>query len=130
MPTNVCTPFFKPGQNVTGYPTADIAGKTLVMPVDGGRGGLPSVATATAGAPCLGVAGRDVAAAEELHVNVGGIVPVLAGADIVAGTLLMSNATGRVVPYAVATAPAHNSIVGYATASGANGTAVPVKLYG
>lgn len=124
MPTNVCTPFFKPGHNVTGYPTAAIAGKTCVGAVDGGRGGLPSVATAPAGAPILGVAGKDAAVAEELHINVGGIVPVLAAADITAGTQVEVGTGGRIIPHATGVA------VGYATASGANGTAVPVKLYG
>lgn len=130
MPTNICVPFFKPGQNVSGYLTADRGGKTLVASVAGGRGGQPHVGAPAAGGAVLGALGHDGVLGDVVDVNVGGIVPVIAGADITAGQALMANAAGHVVPYAVATAPAFNVIIGHATAPGANGTAVPVKLYG
>lgn len=124
MAVNTTVPFFKPGQDITGYPTAAVLAKTFVKSVDGGRGGLTHIAPAVAGQPALGVAGHDAETAQETHVIVGGIVPVLAAADIVAGTQVEVGTGGRIIPRATGTA------VGYATASGASGTAVPVKLYG
>lgn len=124
MPQNATVPFFKPGQDPTGYPTAPVLCKTLVGSVDGGRGGLTYIATAPAGGPALGVPGHDADEGQEVHVHVGGIVPILAAADIVAGTQVEVGAAGRIVPRTTGVA------VGYATASGASGSAVPVKLYG
>lgn len=126
MPMNVTVPFFKPGQDVTGFVTADVTGKHFVAPVAGGRGGQPHIAPAGAGVAPLGVAGHDQIEGQYVHVNVGGIVPVIAGADVVAGQAVAVGAGGTVVPLSGAAAGAVH--VGLATASGASGTAVPVKL--
>ena len=124
MPLNPTVPFFKPGQDVTGIPDVAVFGKRLVAATAEGRGGQPHIALPAAGAAVFGVAGHDAETGQEVHVLVGGIVPVLAAADITAGTQVETDATGRIVPRATGVA------VGYAVASGATGTAVPVKLYG
>lgn len=124
MPANPCVPFFKPGQNVTGIPDVDVFGKRAVAATALGRGGQPHIALPAAGAPIFGIVGHDAVAGQEVHVNVGGIVPVLAAADCAAGIQVEINAGGYVIPRATGVA------VGYTTAPGASGTAVPVKLYG
>lgn len=130
MPTNVCVPFFKPGQDITGYLTVDLGGKTLVAAVAGGRGGQPHIGLPAAGAAVMGVLGHDGVAGQYVHVNSGGVVPVIAGADVTAGTEVMTNAAGHVVPHTVATAPAKNVPVGYVVAGATSGNAAAVKLYG
>ena len=122
MPTNVCTPFFKPGRDITGYCTAAVAGKTFVVPVSGGRGGFPHIATASAGGPACGVVGHDQELGGTVHFNVGGTVPVLAGADITAGTRVQSDAQGRAVPHDAGIP------LGLATSNGTNGGSVSVQL--
>lgn len=125
MPTNELVPFFKPGENVTGYLTVALSGKTLVACVPGGRGGQPHIAKPAAGSRVFGALGHDGIAGESVHVNVGGIVPVVAAADIAAGKEVATNADGHITVLA-----AGQVAVGYAVASGASGSAVPIKLYG
>lgn len=122
MPTNVCTPFFKPGQDITGYCTAAIAGKTFVNAVAGGRGGFPHIAPAAAGGVAIGVAGHDQVLGGTVHYNVGGNVPVLCAADITAGTRVQSDATGKAVPWTTGVS------LGVATSNGTNGGSVSVQL--
>lgn len=122
MPTNVCRPFFKPGQDITGFCTAAVAGKTFVVPVPGGRGGFPYIAPAGAGAAAIGVAGHDQILGDTVHFNVGGTVPVLCGADITAGTRVQANATGHAIPLAAGVP------LGVATSNGVNGGSVSVQL--
>ena len=126
MPTNVTVPFFKPGQDITGYLTVDLPGKTLVAAVAGVgvRGGQPHIGLPAAGAPVMGVLGRDGVTGEYIHVNVGGVVPILAGADVVEGTQVETNAAGRVIPRATGVA------IGYVIAGATAGNAAAVKLYG
>lgn len=125
MPTNECRPFFKPGQDITGYLTTNIGGKLFVAPVAGGRGSQPHVGIAPAGSAPCGVLGHDGLLGEYVHFNVGGTVPVVAGADITAGTRVEVGPGGTAIPWGgtVATVP-----VGLATANASNGGAVPVQL--
>lgn len=125
MPTNVCVPFFKPGQDVTGYLTANLGGKTLVAAVAGGRGGQPHIGLPAAGAAVLGVLGHDGVTGQYVHVNVGGVVPVLAGTGgVTEGTQVETDAAGRVVPRTTGVA------VGYCVAGATAGNAAAIKLYG
>lgn len=131
MPTNVCVPFFKPGADVTGYLTANLGGKTFVACTTTSRGGQPHIAQAAAGAAAFGVLGHDGVTGQYIHVNVGGIVPVLAGTGgVVAGQEVMVGAGGTAVPHTVATAPAKNVPVGYVVAGATAGNAAAIKLYG
>lgn len=122
MPTNPCVPFFKPGQDITGYLTTDIGGKRFVAPVAGGRGAQPHIGVAPAGAAPCGVLGHDGVTGDYVHFNVGGEVPVVAGADITAGTRVEVGAGGTAVPLAAGVP------CGIAMANAANGGAVPVLL--
>ena len=124
MPTNVTVPFFKPGQDITGRLTATLSGKTFVAAVPGGRGSQPYIGLPAAGAAVFGVLGYDGVDGQFIHVNVAGVVPVTAGADVTAGTQVQTNALGQAVPHTTGVA------VGYALANAASGNAVPVKLYG
>lgn len=126
MPTNINVPFFKPGQDITGY-VAEVAigGKRFVSPVSGGRGGQPHIGPTPAGAAAMGVAGHDQEPGLYVHVNVGGTVPVTTGADITAGTRVQAGAGGTAVPYV---AGADNVVLGLATADAVSGAAVPVQL--
>lgn len=122
MPTNVCTPFFKPGNDITGHLTTDIGGKRFVAPVAGGRGSQPHIAVCAAGAAPCGVLGHDGVLGENIHFNVAGEVPVVAGADITAGTRVEVGAGGTAVPLATGV-PA-----GLAMTNAASGGAVAVLL--
>lgn len=124
MPQNVTVPFFKPGQDVTGYVADDagVNGRHFVAPVAGGRGGQPHIGPAGAGVSPLGVAGHDQLQGQYVHVNVGGIVPVIAGADVTAGQSVEVGAGGTAVPLASGVR------VGLAVGNAPAGTAVPVKL--
>lgn len=130
MPTNECVPFFKPGQDITGILEADLGGKRFVAPVgvEGARGGQPHINYPAAGGAACGVLGHDGVTGQAVHFNVGGTLPVVAGADITAGTLVMSDAEGRAVPYALGTAPAFNTSLGLATTNAVSGGAVAVQL--
>lgn len=125
MPANPCVPFFKPGHNVTGIPDVAVYGKRAVSATAEGRGGQPHIALPTARGPIFGVVGHDAIAGQEVHVHIGGIVPVLSSADVAANQQVEIDALGYVRPLA-----AGGVAVGYAVAPGASGTAVPVKLYG
>lgn len=122
MPANVTVPFFKPGQDITGFCAQAVSAKHFVAPVAGGRGGQPHIAPAAAGGPALGVAGHDQLADLYVHVNVGGVVPVVAGADVTAGQYVEVGTGGTVVPLAA------GQRVGLVIDGGAAGTAVAVKL--
>lgn len=125
MPTNVCVPFFKPGQDVTGYLTTNVGGKTCVATTGTlSRGGQPRITTAAPGAAIFGVLGHDGVTGEYIHVNVGGIVPILTAADVTTGTEVQVGAGGAVIPLAA------GRPVGYVVAGAASGNAAAVKLYG
>lgn len=123
MPANTALGFFKPGVDVTVHATEALTGKTFARTVAGGRGTLPNGATAQAGGSALGVVGHDIAEGGHVHVNVGGVVPVTAGADITAGQDIAVGANGQAVPAADGA-----KVVGYAVANAATGADAPVLL--
>lgn len=126
MPSNVCVPFFKPGQDVTGrVTTTAVTGKRFVAPVAGGRGGQPYISPAAAGVMPMGVAGHDQEVGSYVHVNIGGTVPVVCGADIAAGARVAVGAGGTAVPYTDAMTQAP---VGLCWSGAVAGAAAPIQL--
>lgn len=123
MSANAAIPYFKPGTDVTVHATEALTGKTFVRVVSTGRGTLPDATPATAGGRALGVVGHDIAADGHVHVNVGGIIPVTAGADITANDPIAVGEGGTAVP-----AEAEALVVGYAVASAATGADAAVLL--
>lgn len=124
MPTNEARPFFKPGHDITGYLTENLQGKHFVAATTGSRGSQPYIAAPKAGAPVLGVLICDGVRGDTLTVFVGGVVPVIAAADVTAGTEVQTDATGAVVPHTDGVA------VGYVIAAATTGKSAAVKLYG
>lgn len=133
MPTNLCYPYYEPGQRITGQATAAVTGKRFVR-VSGNRGpvGLTTsvaggnvlVAHAAAGGPALGVAEHDAASGDKVGViTTGATVPVTAGAAIGFGDEVESDASGRAIPLAT------GKPLGYALADAGNGTDAQIKLY-
>lgn len=123
MPANEVTPYFNPGQNITGkVTTAAVVGKRFVKWVSGGRNGQPNISPATAGADCAGVAGHDQVVGEFVHVLSQGVVPVVAGAAITAGQQVEVGAAGVVIPLAT------GKPVGRAIADAANGADAAIQL--
>lgn len=108
---NECTPYYEPGGRISCRPTADITGKRFVKVsanVESGPGlsddellGLIKVAPCGAGDLAFGVAGYDVTDASNYSVPVicmpGIIIPVTAGEDLTADTVVQSDATGKAV---------------------------------
>lgn len=97
MPANAAIPYFKAGQDVTGTATAALTGKRFVAIAAGGRPGAPAIAAATAAKKPFGVLGHDIAEGGHVHVLRGGIVPVTAGGDLVAGAEVEVGADGKAV---------------------------------
>lgn len=89
--------YFKPGQDVTSVPTADVTGARFVSLQAGGAAQVPNVAHSEAGDRSFGVAARDAKEGEEVLVHTGGIVPVTAGAALTAPTAIAAGADGKAV---------------------------------
>ena len=149
MSANECIPYFEGpySQVITAHAAYAITGKTFVGPLTGYQSQGPGLATdplaandggnlIAAAAPIAngevsGVAMWDVAINGKVPIIRGGgtMVPVTSGAAIAsAGTELMVDTSGRVIPYVSA---AGNRRVGkaHSTAGGA-GSDVVVELYG
>lgn len=119
-----CIPYKEPGSAFTAKTSAIVKGKRLVK-VSGNRTGgggqgaagattigvglstdlenLYKVAQCVAKDQCVGVAGYDAASGAEVKVYAKGkgiILPITAGAAIVAGKEVESDAEGRVIPLA------------------------------
>lgn len=124
MPTNQAVPFFKPGHDVTGYLTAPLSGKRLVATTTGSRGSQPYIAYPKDGGPVFGVLAYDGVAGDTITVFVGGVVPIIAGADVTAGTQVQAKADGTIVPLT------DGVPVGYVVAAATTGKSAAVKLYG
>lgn len=123
MAVNECIPHFKAGQDVTGKVTgAAVVGKRLVRWVSGGVGNQPNISTATAAADVAGVAAHDAAVGGYVHVKSTGVVPIFAGAAILAGQRVEAGAGGSVVPLAAGIP------VGRAVADAANGADAAIQL--
>lgn len=124
MPTNEARPFFKPGHDITGYLTDTLGGKRLVATTTGSRGSQPYIAYPKDGGPVLGVLAYDGVKGDTIVVFSGGVVPVIAGADVTAGTQVQAKADGTIVPLASGVP------VGYVVAAATTGKSAAVKLYG
>lgn len=124
MPANECIPYKIPGETFTAKASAAVKGKRFVK-ISGNRTGgggqgaagattvgvglssdvenLYQVAQCVAKDQCIGVAGWDAAITAELKVygkGHGVILPVVAGAAIVAGAEVESDAEGRAITLA------------------------------
>lgn len=120
-----CVPFHMPGREITAHANVAIGGRRFCAVVGTRVNGLPRVGLPAAAARSLGVTAWDVAIGEVVGVfaDHGTIVPVIAGAAIVAGAAITNDAAGAAV-----TAAAGNVIHGYAIDDAASGAEVPVQL--
>lgn len=135
MPANECMPYYEPGTRITGHASAGITGKTFVAPsgnIQSGpllastsEGGNIVVATCTAGARALGVAGYDVASGEKcpLLTGPGMVVPVTAGGTIAAGAEVEVGSGGKAITLASGKA------VGLCLTGATNNNDAMVRLY-
>lgn len=123
MPKNAAIPFFKAGKDVTGeVASAPVTGMRFVAVVPGGRPGAPKIDPAAAAARPFGVAGHDMAVGGHVHVLREGIVPVIAGADLTAGTEVEVGENATAVPHTTGTS------VGQCTANAATGEPAAIAL--
>ncbi len=111
MPANELIPFKEHAGRLTCTPSAAVIGKRFVS-ISGDRraDGTYTVAPSAAGARALGVAAWDAGVGARVTVvttDTGDIVPVTAGAALVAGASVVSDATGQ----AVAAAGAAGAVV-------------------
>ncbi len=121
-----CIPFHMPGREITCHANAAVGGRRFVAVVGTRVDGTPRVALPAAAGRVLGVAAFDAAAGEKVGVfaDSGVIVPVIAGAAIVAGARIVPDAAGAAVPAAVAA----DITAGYAMDDAAAGAECPVQL--
>ncbi|CAN5208586.1 hypothetical protein BH11ACT6_BH11ACT6_03700 [soil metagenome] len=102
MSQEECIPLYTPGWSITCETTAAVSAKTFVGLTGAMAGGLPKVATATAGSRPWGVAATDAPSGGRVMTYRGPsgalVLPVIAGAAITAGTPLEVGSFGRVVP--------------------------------
>lgn len=129
QPVNVCIPYKRPGQDLTGHPTAPVVGKRFVA-ISGNvqSDGAYSVAPPAAGGRVLGVATHDAAIGKRVPIiaNPGVILPVAAGAiNLPAFGEVQVDAQGRVIALAGGVA------VGYLVTAGPGvvGDDAQVRLY-
>lgn len=126
-----CIPFHEPGKAVTCHANVTIGGRRLCRVVGTRVDGTPRIGLpAAAGAQAFGVTAWDAAAGEKVGVYAtpGIILPIIAGAAIVADTPLMVDVNGAVVPWVAPAAGAVNYIVGKAVDDAAAGAECPVQL--
>jgi len=106
---NPCIPVFEPGARITGKASALVRGKRFVVPTttppSGGMLGTENFNIAEAGAAAanvIGVAAYEGATGDQVPLinGPGYVIPVVAGAAIVSGDVLKTDASGRVVPQA------------------------------
>lgn len=132
---NEVYPFYIPGGDLTGHCEAAVTGKRFVS-VSGDRqsgpglsataeGGNYLVSPAAAGEWALGVADRDAAqdAKVKVYCDFGYIVPVTAGADLVAGALVQVGTGGTAVPHTTGVP------VGRAMTAATNGGDAEIRLH-
>lgn len=132
--SNECIPYFEEADRVTGFCTSAVIGKRLVK-ISGARqaNGEFSVApNVLATTRYFGVAAYDAAISTRVEVirQKGIILPVTAGADgITAGTELMSDTVGRVIPWVFATGNANVKVGAAVDSSVTTGDDVMMELY-
>lgn len=144
---NECIPTMEPGDRFTGFCEAAVTGKRLVKVSDPKKVASQALSSTTDGgnivvSPCG--AGEAAIAVAEYDAAINTLVPCLrgtkhvpitSGAAVTAGDVVMSDATGRVVPFALGNTPAEGAAlpvkyaVGIAlTSTGAAGNDVIVAL--
>lgn len=118
-PLNEAIAYFDPGNDLTGQASAAITGRRFLNVTgakQAGSGGLASdtfggsipVAHAGAGVKAIGVSTYDAAIGAKVPIARGHkVFPVEAGAAITAGADVMSDATGRAVPWVSAASEAN-----------------------
>lgn len=129
----------EPGQDLSAEVTAAVVGKRFVK-ISGARafkfnqlattatGNLYKVAHCAAGQRAFGVSKYDQPTVTgKVGVARGGIVTVTCGANITAGTPVMSDATGQAIPWVSAASEA-NAILGYAVDDALSGTDAEIAL--
>lgn len=128
-PTNLCVPYFYPGNRRTFYATGDIRGKTFVFISERTEAGFdgtenPHVATATAGGLSSGVAVYDVPRFGDVpvHCTPGAVVPVTTGEAITAGHGIQVGANGLAVRHV------DRQLVGWAEDDADAGADCPIRL--
>lgn len=127
MATNVATPFYEPGHDLTGIADgAAVIGKRFVQ-INGDQeanGEIPVIHAAAAGR-VAGVADRDAADGKRLGIirGPGRVVPVLAEAAIDAFEEVEVGTAGQAIPLAAGVA------VGYAITGAAINTDAKIHLY-
>jgi len=135
-PSNLATPFYDDGDEVTAYCSAAVTGKTFVK-VSGARqaggptqgvtdavvGGNITVAPAGAGDTAFGVAAYDAAIGTLVTVyRLPKIVPVTAGAALTAGASVSPGAGGQAV------AAGTNPVAGICVDTAASGADAQIAL--
>lgn len=140
MSLNVCTPLYKPGQDITGHCTAPVVGKTFLdisATIQSGPtitsvnlpatydGGNIQVATAAAKAKAIGVAAYNQEEGKKVPLlcGAGYVVPVTASGAITAGEEVEVGAEGKAAKLAA------GKPVGKAFNTVANGEDCFVRLY-
>jgi hypothetical protein len=139
-PTNLATPFYEDGDELTGFCTANVTGKHFVK-ISGARqlggpnlvagaitdsiaGGNVSVAPAVAGDKVFGVAVYDQLSGNLVPIyRSPKVVPVTAGAAIAAGAEVQSDANGAAITLAAGKA------VGLCLDAAASGADAQIALY-
>jgi hypothetical protein len=112
---NVCIPIFEPDDRPSFRATALCRGKRFLAISASPAGGMLGTenmrcAEAGAGAQAVGVNNYEVQNQEEGGMICSGVVPMPAGAAIVAGNKVMSDAQGRPVPWVFAASDANNPL--------------------
>lgn len=129
-----------PGQDLTGQATAAVTGKRFVK-ISGSRtnkfnvlgtdasGNNHKVAPCGAGQAAIGVAKYDQpTVGGKVGVACAGILVVTAGANLTAGQLVMSDATGQAIPWVSAASEA-NQKLGIATDDCLSGADAEIALF-
>lgn len=130
MANNEAIAYYEDADEITGYCTADVTGKTFVMisadrqpggptwdpTTDPITGANVSVAPCTLGAKVFGVAGYDQVVGNLVPVfRTNRIMPVTAGASITAGQEVQSDANGKAIPLAETNGAKAAAVIGSGT---------------
>lgn len=121
-------PFFSPADDFTVYAAGVLTGGHFID-ISGAQqaDGSYTVNLSAAGARPLGVVMRDAAIGDKVLQMSEGILPVEAGANLVAGQQIMADAAGRAIPWVWA-ANGANRPAGKAMTDAASGAYAQIKV--